>query len=275
MKAPIWLTSALVLTMFTAMPSSALDQNELMQQFNTENAEGLALIKQQKYKDAETKFRQLAARHRANPGPKNLCLALSLQGLALALDKQDKGGDSWKVTEEANTLLAQGLAQTAAGAPIAVGLTAVNGAAGSTLRAYESKYGSLNGMQARSAETRTKLVNSSLKANMRCVQIAAESYNTDFSHYPSKLDRAFQSYFIDGGNDGKRPGQPLRNPVTKTYEWPQVLESGQSKFQASAGSVIYIVTPNGKSYSIYGIGADGKYILDSKTSKTLVYTGTH
>lgn len=257
-----------------AGPACALDQNEMMRQFNTSQAEGLALIKQQKYKDAENKFRQLVAFHRTNPGPKNLCLAMSLQGLAMSLDRQDKSGDSWKFTEEANKLIADGLAQTGAGIPLAAGLNALTNAAGTSQRAYESAYGSTNGMQARTAGALVKVRNASIKGNMRSVQIAAESYASDFSHYPTKLDAAFQSYFMDGGNDGKQPGSAPTNPVTKAPEWPLVLKAGETKSCPSAGTVIYMCAPNGKSYSIYGVGADGKYLLDAKTNKTLVYTGT-
>ncbi|MBY0550261.1 MAG: hypothetical protein K2W95_23490 [Candidatus Obscuribacterales bacterium] len=275
MKAPklIVILFGLGLFVSTARSACALDQNELMQQFNTQHAEGLTLIKQAKYKDAENKFRQLIAFHRTNPGPKNLCLALSLQGLALSLDKQDKGGDSWKVTQEANKLLSAGLAQTGVGVPIATGLTAITNTADTSIKAYESKYGSMNGMQARTAEAYVRARNVSIKANMRSVQIAAESYASDFSHYPTKLDTAFQSYFMEGGNDGKQPGLAPQNPLTKAREWPLVLKTGETKSSPSAGTVIYMCTPNGKSYSIYGVGADGKYLLDAKTNKTLVYAG--
>lgn len=255
-------------------PACALDQNELMRQFNTGHAEGIELIKQRKYKEAENKFRQLVAFHRTNPGPKNFCLALSLQGLAQSLDKQDRGGDSWKVTEEANKLLAAGLAQAPGGTPLAAGLTAINSSSGAVLRASESRYGSMNGMQARSADAYVRVRNASIKGNMRSVQIAAESYASDFSHYPTKLDVAFQSYFMDGGNDGKTPGSAPKNPVTKSQEWPLVLKAGETKTCPTAGSIIYIFGPNGKSYSIYGVGADGKYLLDTRTNNTLVYTGT-
>jgi hypothetical protein len=236
------------------------DDVSVSQDLNTRQQEASKLLVQKKYKEAEAKFRELVPLARRNPGPQRLSLITALQGLAEALRQEDRLSDSFKFTQEANTLAAEELKKTGL-APAGAGLQALTNAAGNNLHAYEAKNGSLNNSMKLAQE-------SSIKANMRTTQIVAESYATDFHKYPVRFDVAVQSYFPDGSNDGKRAGRSFANPFTGKQEWP-IFGSGS---KPSAGSVIYVSSPDGKAYSIYGVGGDGHYLL-GKDGQRMVLSG--
>lgn len=62
-----------------------------------------------------------------------------------------------------------------------------------------------------------------VRANMRTVQIAAESYATDTGGmYPTAMDTAFKSYFEGGDAKGTVEGKPPVNPFTNKGEWPVI-----------------------------------------------------
>jgi hypothetical protein len=111
-------------------------------------------------------------------------------------------------------------------------------------------------------------------SNMHALQIAAESYRLDYPDYPNTLDNAFKSYFPGGSSDKKLPGKTWWNAITAKEEWPIVCSPGQA-VKATAGQVVYICAKDRKSYAIYGVGRDGKYILSKRTGKALVLTPTN
>jgi len=69
-----------------------------------------------------------------------------------------------------------------------------------------------------------KARDASVKANMRTVQIAAESYATDNGGtYPAGSpdgSNAFSSYFPGGNSGGGTPGNAPVNPFDNTATWP-------------------------------------------------------
>ncbi len=108
---------------------------------------------------------------------------------------------------------------------------------------------------------------------MRTVQIAAECYYTDLGRYPAKLDVVFQSYF-PGGQVKTKAGKPPENPYDTKATWPIVVPAG-SKMTAQQivpGSIIYTCAANCKTYSIFGIDQDGKYLIDDATGKTMKFS---
>lgn len=222
-----------------------------------------SLMKQEKYRDAEAKYRELVAFTRQYPGPRRLYLSTSLQGLAMSLNKLDRGHDSLNVTMEANRIIAEELKNVGM-ASTGNQLESITKSAAATIRATESQVGSMNGSMKRARDA-------SIKASMRTVQIAAESYASDRNSYPVKLDGVFMSYF-PGGDYSSKPGKPPLNILTKKPEWPVLVVAGVA-VKPSPGLVVYTYSKDRKQYSIYGFDQDLKYLVDPTTNKTLVLKG--
>jgi len=122
-----------------------------------------------------------------------------------------------------------------------------------------------------------KARNASVKANMRTLQLAAESYATDNGGaYPKAIDDSFKSYMPGGGSDGKTPAPDgLTNPFDSKKEWPTMgtitaLKAGSEKpVSITAGTIQYSSLDGGKSYAIIG-GAAGDQELTTDDGKPVV-----
>lgn len=147
---------------------------------------------------------------------------------------------------------------------------------GSIVLTLPSKPGSPSffSMSAAKADT------SSVKANMRTAQLAAESYATDHEgRYPTSVDFNFKSYYPGGSNGGASlsEGSAPVNPFTMQAEWPSegtvsdvraarsdssaTLKPGQIEY-----SVIYDNAHFPLSYAIRGGDSTGKVVLGSSDS---------
>jgi type II secretory pathway pseudopilin PulG len=125
-----------------------------------------------------------------------------------------------------------------------------------------------------------------VKNNMRKVQIAAESYAADKGGiYPDKLDDQFFSFFEGGPGDGKTIGSAHgpENPYTRKCEWPIAgavtdVDSARSSpptTVGNAGQIEYspITGANGvRSYAIRGARQNGQAIPGNTPMTTLVLT---
>ena len=223
--------------------------------------ETLKLMEKKDYKEAEARYRELVAMARKNPGPRSLNLYSALLGWSQALDKLDRGSDSWKAVKEANQIIA-GEYKKAGISSVGNSLEFATNQADSQIKQVEQRTGSMNGSLKRARD-------STVLSSMRTVQIAVESYRTDNGRFPTKLDTSFKSYFPGGGCDGKTVGEAPRNFFTKKREWPSISAPGVS-VRPSPGLVAYVVAGNGKSYSIYGFDESGKYLVDRNSGKPLV-----
>ncbi len=108
----------------------------------------------------------------------------------------------------------------------------------------------------------------SVKANMRTVQIAAETYATDNSgSYPAQVDTAFESYFPGGTSDGKTAAiaGPI-NPFTGVAAWPTgstltgtpaALRNPGPPPSGSAGEIKFLAATPPTTYGITGCGKSG------------------
>ena len=120
-----------------------------------------------------------------------------------------------------------------------------------------------------------------VKANMRTVQIAAESYSTDNGGaYPKAIDDQFKSYFPGGGSDGKTPAPDgLSNPFDNKKEWPTMgtitdLKAAREKpVSIPAGTIQYSLLPSGDSYAIIG-GAKGDQEVSTDDGKPVVFSNS-
>jgi hypothetical protein len=131
-------------------------------------------------------------------------------------------------------------------------------------------------------EAQNKAREASMKANMRTVQIAAESYATDNGgKYPSEVDTNFKSYFPGGSSGGSAPtaGKAPINPYDLQTEWPvigHVTDVAASRKDRSVslekGAIEYspIGGPPATSYAIRGGGDDGKVVAARDPSSALV-----
>jgi prepilin-type N-terminal cleavage/methylation domain-containing protein len=118
-----------------------------------------------------------------------------------------------------------------------------------------------------------KAKNASVKANMRTVQIAAESSATDNGGlYPSAIDTAFKSYLPGGSNDGTTAGTSPTNPFTNVATDPSL---GGGALDATAVTTLRGTAPatltkgncqydyDGAAKRVYGItggGSNGKML---------------
>lgn len=117
-----------------------------------------------------------------------------------------------------------------------------------------------------------------VKANMRTVQLAAESYAIEHDGlFPKLIDNDFKS-FMPGGEHLKAAADGPANPFTTKKEWPAVGTITDVKAAREAappklemGKIEYSCIDNGKAYAIIGGGHDGKALpgKDEK-NKTLV-----
>jgi type II secretory pathway pseudopilin PulG len=117
----------------------------------------------------------------------------------------------------------------------------------------------------------------SVKANMRTVQIAAESYAIDHNGlYPTAINADFEAYFPGGSSGGSSPspGKPPANPYDFKAQWPvlgHVTDLAASRKDASAmlaeGEVEYSPIYTGKhqatSYAVRG-GGKGGHVIEGK-----------
>lgn len=121
-----------------------------------------------------------------------------------------------------------------------------------------------------------------VKENMHSCQIASEGYKTTTTLYAddaSKLDPFFPngSFTVGGaaGNRGTNPFSNVRNDTiytevfTDTTAILQGRTSPPSLGPSSAGRVGYVMTTDGDSYAICGLGA-GALRLASPTGGTMV-----
>jgi hypothetical protein len=131
-------------------------------------------------------------------------------------------------------------------------------------------------------EAQHKAREASVRANMRTVQIAAESYASDHGgKYPTEVDENFKSYFPGGsyGGSAATAGKPPINPYDYQKEWPvigHVTDVAASRHDPSAtlekGTIEYspIGGPPATTYAIRGGGGDGKVIGAHDPSMALV-----
>ena len=129
-----------------------------------------------------------------------------------------------------------------------------------------------------------KAKEASVKANMRSLQIVAESYAIDHAgNYPTKIDTEVKSYYPNGSNDGKTriEGSAPVNPFTSVREWPVLgkvtdLDAARADVNAKVpeGTVRYSAIYSGNheplSYAIMGGGKEGHVILNTKKDGALV-----
>jgi prepilin-type N-terminal cleavage/methylation domain-containing protein len=133
-----------------------------------------------------------------------------------------------------------------------------------------------------SAQVKAK--ESSVKANMRTAQIAAESYCVGCGGaYPFSVNAGYESYFPGGGNDLTTPGSKLTNPFFNTTGFPNnsstctsptsvgsTRSAAPPSVSTSGCGVDYcaITTPWG--YAILGATSAGKGVTATGPSTTLV-----
>lgn len=121
-----------------------------------------------------------------------------------------------------------------------------------------------------------------LKENMHSCQIASEGYKTTTTLYAddvSKLDPFFPngSFSVGGpaGNRGTNPFTNVQNDLiytevfTDTTAILQGRTSPPSAGPSSAGRVGYVMTTDGQSYAICGLGATGMRMASS-TGGTMI-----
>ncbi len=116
-----------------------------------------------------------------------------------------------------------------------------------------------------------------VRANMRTVQLAAESYAIEHDGlFPKAIDNDFKS-FMPGGEYSKAAADGPANPFTTKKEWPAVGTITDVKAARSAappalemGKIEYSCIDNGKGYAIIGGGHDGKALPGKGEDKTLV-----
>ena len=108
----------------------------------------------------------------------------------------------------------------------------------------------------------------SVKANMRTVQIAAETYATDNSGtYPTTVSTPLESYFPGGGSDGVTLGAAVGpvNPFTGTAAFPTTgtmagtaaqLRSGTPSAPTGTSGQIYFLSASPP--TTYGVSGSGK-----------------
>ncbi len=260
----------IIVALATISDSVAADNGDFSRHVLETQIQGYKLLDQKKFNEAEQLFTKLLKECRANPGERRMNLINGLHCLSEVYHRTDRMGDMLKLTEEANRITAEELRKFPDTKGMADGLDALTA---QTRKIAETKLSDgtsavSNGSMARSRE-------SAVRGCMRTVQIAAESYAIDFSCYPTKLDTAFSSYF-PGGKEKVRAGEPIVNVYSGAREWPIVINKNEDlkSKKVIPGAVIYLCSANGKTYSIYGVGADGKYINDPKTGKMLVFTAT-
>lgn len=116
-----------------------------------------------------------------------------------------------------------------------------------------------------------------VKANMRTVQLAVESYALDHGGlYPKAIDDDFKS-FMPGSEFQKAAADGPVNPFTTKKEWPV---AGSIKDVAAAragappslesGKIEYSCINDGKAYAVIGGGHDGKALPGDAKNTTLV-----
>lgn len=122
-----------------------------------------------------------------------------------------------------------------------------------------------------------------IKANMKVVQVAAESYAIEHrGQYPRSVDLDFQSYF-PGGKPGPTAtaGKAPLNPFSRKEEWPVVSSIGDvdavrnlaPAWMGRAGQINYCPLTEGekvKGYAILGAGEDGRNLEGSAATLSLV-----
>ncbi len=258
-----FLSMLIALTCHPGPSQAQEDQQSLLTRYRNLQKEALDLQEKKNYVESEIKFSQLVDVARKYPGPNNQNLSMALLGWSQVLGMLDRGGDSWKASQEAHKLTSESLRKSGmAGA--AKTLDAVYSRADTAMKESEAKYGALNGSGKR-------LNDMSVKGSMRTMQIAANAYKENYKRYPTSLDVRFKSYFPGGGSDGKTVPKPPMNFITHQRQWPIAASPGIS-VKPSPGQIIYIATPDGRKYSIYGFDQTGKYLIDQTTGKTLVLT---
>lgn len=117
-------------------------------------------------------------------------------------------------------------------------------------------------------EAHKRMLEAQVRANMRTMQIAAESYATDTAGlYPTYIDKQTKTYFPKG-DPGKTEGMPFVNPYANAAEWPimgnlkdvaTLRNSAPTPIAPGAieYSVIFDSTGQPTSYAIRGGDASG------------------
>lgn len=113
-----------------------------------------------------------------------------------------------------------------------------------------------------------------VKANMKVVQTAAESYFKDHTYmYPTVIDDDFKSYFPGGDPVAKKAGKAPLNPFTGTADWPvlgtitNIEEARKATPDALIkGTIEYSPIDGGKSYGIRGGAETNKAITGDSAS---------
>lgn len=108
--------------------------------------------------------------------------------------------------------------------------------------------------------------NELVKANMRTVQWAAESYAEDHrGKFPVAVDHIFKCYFPGGDPRHSKEGFSLPNPFTGRLEWPVTgrasvvkLERLKTPPHIGAGKIEYSASKSGSNYLIKAGGRDGR-----------------
>lgn len=114
-----------------------------------------------------------------------------------------------------------------------------------------------------------------IKENMRKVQAAAEAYASHHQgRYPTKIDKAFHSYFPFGGADDETFStlSCIYNPYTNSKDLPilgNLKSAGEGLRQLTKkiaeGATEYSPIGNGKSYAIRGGGEEGAVLMVGPT----------
>lgn len=110
-----------------------------------------------------------------------------------------------------------------------------------------------------------------VRDNMRKVQAAAEGYASHHQgRYPTKIDKAFHSYFPFGGSDDETFStlSCIYNPYTHSKDLPilgtlKSVDEGlrQLSKKIAEGATEYSPLENGKSYAIRGGGEKGAILM--------------
>lgn len=116
-----------------------------------------------------------------------------------------------------------------------------------------------------------------VRANMRTVQLAVESYALDHDGlFPKAIDDDFKT-FMPGAEYRKAAPDGPTNPFSTKKEWPilgSISDVANARASAppalASGKIQYSCIDNGKSYAIVGGGHDGKALPGEGKDKTLV-----
>ena len=114
-----------------------------------------------------------------------------------------------------------------------------------------------------------------VRANMRTVQWAAESYKEENFKFPKAVDDGFKYFFPFGDYKKKKLGNPLPNPFTGKLEYPTFANMDvpfKARHKApcaiTAGGVEYCSSDQQSNYCIRGGDKNGKAIAGAGGANT-------